>query len=62
MKARMARLLSVAGHMFQTDITGFNTMLQAQQLIQSFYVMGTPVSEGARVAIQADAPFRSDFF
>ena len=54
----MARLLSVAGHMFQTDIS-FNTMLQAQQLIHSFYATGQPVSEGARVVVIA--PYRTGF-
>ena len=56
---RMARMLSVGAHMFQTDVLGATSMLQAQQILHGFNDMGTLVSEGRHIRVIM--PYRKTF-
>ena len=52
-------MLSVGGHMFQTDVLGTTSMLQAQQILHGFNDMGTLVSEGLHIRVIM--PYRKTF-
>ena len=52
-------MLSVGGHMFQTDVLGTTSMLQAQQILHGFNDMGTLVSEGRHIRVIM--PYRKTF-